>query len=148
MGAIMTAVKMQDEEIQTLGLEILAETPVLAYPHLRDQIEEIGSLTAGFCKSQEIQPLKRCLSFWIALSQEERKHTASGQVGLYIGNYIGNLLQIALNSFIFEEDDKEDQEKWLVYIAAGELLGELAKICGDTIWNQTFQFFIELFSTN
>jgi len=45
------------------------------------------------------------------------------------------LLQIALNSFIFEEDDKEDEEKWLVYIAAGELLGELAKICGDTIWN-------------
>ena len=54
MDAIMTAVKMDDEEIQSLGLEILAEIPAFAYPHLGDKIEEIGSLTAGFCKSQDI----------------------------------------------------------------------------------------------
>ena len=87
----MTAVKMDDEEIQSLGLEILAEIPAFAYPHLGDKIEEIGSLTAGFCKSQDIQPLKRCLSFWISLSQEERKQIASGKEGLYIGKYLDHL---------------------------------------------------------
>jgi hypothetical protein len=48
------------------------------------------------------------------------------------------LIQIALSSFIFEEDESEEEGKWFVYIAAGELLSELGKCSGDAIWNQTF----------
>jgi hypothetical protein len=51
MDAVMTAVKMDDEEIQTLGLEILAEIPALAYTHLDDRIQEIGALTFSFATS-------------------------------------------------------------------------------------------------
>lgn len=39
MEAVMTAAKMnEEEEIQMLGLEILAETPALAYAHLSERI--------------------------------------------------------------------------------------------------------------
>jgi hypothetical protein len=67
---------------------------------------------------------------------------------LYTCKYIESLLVITLDSFLPEDEGSEEEGKWLVYRAASELLSELAQLCGDSVWNKTFDFFLKKLSTN
>ena len=73
MNGIFTALMIDDEEIQSIGLQILAEVATVGYTQILDYLQRIGEFTISLLITNRNKAIKYSMLFWNNLCKEEVK---------------------------------------------------------------------------
>ena len=128
---------IDDEEIQSLALQILAEIPTVGYAQILEYLQRIGEFTVSLLVTNRYRAIKYSMLFWNNLCKEEVKlNQQSMQI---INQCFSSLMPIILSGLSiteYEDDDTEigetiDDDKWTVALAAQSLLQDVTTIVKD-----------------